>query len=657
MEQFVCAEAHQRPARTFNLPRKNQRIAVVGTDLDGLALALRFSQRNYPVTVYEQGSRIGESLYDLLPEASLEAEIEQQFAATSCRFVLDTDFGTLEPFDVMFVCARYRDVIPAALGVFYGSEDDPVFALSEGITFVNRIEGFLKTGVLSAVEQVSEQSNTPDQTLFIDIPAPEIVGGQFTTETLKLEAQRCALCDCDSCYRRCALMQVYKRFPKPLMRDVSMTVTPTDLVQKHVATRLIASCSQCGSCTNACPLGLDIRSLIMDARRALVRRGEMPPAFHAFWLADFAHSDCNSLVRFAPTNSTGSGEIDDSPVGAPGDSTARYAFFPGCQLGASDPRYVVEAYRRLLVFDSDCSILLTCCGAPLFWAGLEDEQADKNTALVDDWERLGRPTLITACPTCAEMLTRSLPQAQTVSLYTLPLGTFATAGKGCFVSVFDPCAARHDVGSQDAIRQALLTAGYQLDPLAHERLDALCCGWGGQYQIVNPQLSQHVSTTCEELSNNPYVTWCANCRDTFAADGKEAWHFLDLLCGLNNGPLREPPTVSQRRRNREALVAVLVREFWPCEIPDILSSIATPRRVLIDEAIAKQLSQDWILESDAEEAVLACEASGNRFLNEETGAFVGYQRLGTITLWVEYRFDGEACRLTNAYAHRMNILT
>ena len=51
----------------------------------------------------------------------------------------------------------------------------------------------------------------------------------------------------------------------------------------------------------------------------------------------------------------------------------------------------------------------------------------------------------------------------------------------------------------------------------------------------------------EEL---PYVTYCVNCRESFAGQGKEAVHILDLLFGLNgagapggdgDGALAQPP--------------------------------------------------------------------------------------------------------------------
>jgi Fe-S oxidoreductase len=632
LERSLCKLAKRRPAKLYNLPKKDTSVAVIGAELDGLAIALRLAQRRYQVTIYEPSNQLGGRLSDYLAREVFLPAIEAPFAVTDCRFEFNYEFGSIPRADAVFVSTRFRDKVHPSPHVFFGTEDEPVLALAEGISLVNIIEGFLKTGIVSSRGNNPLVDNKPDKAAFKSLPIPKLEQGLFTEENLRAEADRCALCDCDSCYRRCALMRFYRHFPKPMMRAVSMTVTPTDLVQKHAAMRLVASCSQCGACKNACPLDLDPQSLIMDARRALVRRGDMPPVFRAFWLADMAHADQQGITRLSPSG-----------------NKASLAFFPGCQLGASDPRYVTETYRRLLSYDPNCALMLSCCGAPVYWAGAEEESAEKVARLTSNWKRLGKPTLVTACPTCVKMLSKALPEASTIPLYSLPLGKTAVRGAGRTVSVFDPCAGRNDTASQDAIRQLLIDADYTLVALPYEKTDAQCCGWGGQYEIANPELSQSVSTACESLSEHPYITWCTNCRDTFAADGKEAWHVLDLLLGINEQQ-RKPPTVSQRRINRETLSQSLLSGFWKEE-----TAPAQPSGSLrIDDELARRISDEWILETDLEDTIAECESSGMRFYDEGEGAFIGYRQLEATTLWVVYTPEANGYHVLNAYTHRMN---
>jgi hypothetical protein len=344
----------------------------------------------------------------------------------------------------------------------------------------------------------------------------------------------------------------------------------------------------------------------------------------------------------------------------------KYAFFPGCQLGASDPRYVSLTYARLLELDSSVAMMLACCGAPVFWAGDEPGAAAHSRWLKEQWQQLGEPILITVCPTCVQMLRTALPDAQTISLYSLPLAINRSAGFSAPVSVFDPCAGRHDMVSQDAIRQMLVDAGFRLEPLPKERDEATCCGWGGQYSIANPKLSRQVSLDAATMLPNTYITWCVNCRDTFAAHGKPAWHILDLILGLSDNPaLREPPTISERRRNREKLQALVLERFFGKQHTGSAASAAASNcqsatqnqaLLLIDAPLARKLSDEWILEEDVWQTLLECEQSQVKFYDASRDCYIGHKRLKATTLWIEYHREGANFRLSSAYQHRMNIV-
>jgi hypothetical protein len=64
-----------------------------------------------------------------------------------------------------------------------------------------------------------------------------------------------------------------------------------------------------------------------------------------------------------------------------------------------------------------------------------------------------------------------------------------------------------------------------------------------------------------EMSPLPYITYCTNCRDIFAKDGKPAVHLLDLLFDLNLIE-RTPPTWTKRRPNREELKRNMEKTLW-----------------------------------------------------------------------------------------------
>ena len=77
---------------------------------------------------------------------------------------------------------------------------------------------------------------------------------------------------------------------------------------------------------------------------------------------------------------------------------------PGCQLGAADPRYVTLPYQWLLSKKADTGLLLRCCGVPAAWSGDEEMHQRELADIRSDWEALGKPILILACPSCGQTI-------------------------------------------------------------------------------------------------------------------------------------------------------------------------------------------------------------------------------------------------------------
>ena len=115
---------------------------------------------------------------------------------------------------------------------------------------------------------------------------------------------------------------------------------------------------------------------------------------------------------------TSEGAFASAPSGR---RPATYAFYPGCQLGASNPEHVLRVYD-FLAARLDMGVFLGCCGAPAYWAGDEARlQADLERDQADLGE-LGKPTLVFACATCATLFASFLPEIPGVSVYELLAG-------------------------------------------------------------------------------------------------------------------------------------------------------------------------------------------------------------------------------------------
>lgn len=153
-----------------------------------------------------------------------------------------------------------------------------------------------------------------------------------------------------------------------------------------------------------------------------------------------------------------------------------------------------------------------------------------------------------------------------------------------------------------------------------------------------------------------YVTYCAVCRDFFAARGKRTLHLLDLIYGSDPAADAERPApgFSQRHENRARLKRKLLKEVWGEEMDGTQASYeAIPLRMTGE--VQARLEERLILVEDIQRVIEHAERTGRKLLNPETGRFLAYFKPTAVTYWVEYSPEGDAFTVHNAYSHRMEI--
>ena len=668
LEKAAVAYAANTQPNSYNLPPKKGRIAVVGAGLSGLGCALRLANRKYHVDVYERSARVGGRLWDEMDPEIFLADIRLQFSNEEYGLFLDHAVETLEPlrarYDAIYVATGSggdafgltcendgREGIPWASrlpGVFLGGAlfgANSMEALSQGLKASLCIEDYLKTGAMRSAERVppTRMRQAPEAIASTPVVLPADDALSMKEEAVA-EAARCIRCRCDACVRHCGLMRYFKKFPGRIAEEVEITITPGTLDGNGtVATRLIASCNQCGLCAEVCPERIDMGEFLRASHQAMREKGAMPQAFHDFWLRDmeFANSERASLS--APP---------------PGGTTCTRIFFPGCQLGASDPRYVKESYRFLLGLEPGVALRLGCCGAPAVWAGDMELFRRVRERILDDWRALGSPQMVMACPTCLEMFARYIPEIDCAPLVDILAASGhppAEQGNGEIVSVFDPCASRNRPESQRAARSLVRGAGYELAPLPYEGKRAQCCSYGGQIDIAAPKYARWLADQRSKDGEAPYVVYCSNCRDVFAHAGKPVRHVLDVFFGLN-GWNAAPPTFDERRKRREDMKTDLIQEFWPdMELRGREESMENRKTILIAPELREKMNRERLLEEDALDVIEECERSGRRIWDPSAERYFGCKEIGFMTQWVEYAPSPEGYALFNTYAHRMKI--
>jgi NADPH-dependent glutamate synthase beta subunit-like oxidoreductase len=421
LERAVLSNAKAKSAARYRLPGKGKTVAVIGGGICGLFCAQALLLKQYSVLLYEAMPHLGGSHAEAFALPDVQTEIAGQFEGRDIQILLGEHVASLEDLQT--------DAVFIATGE--GGEDFGLLSTWDASTYATRRPHvFMAGGVagvhaLDAARQGREAADQIDRFLMGGKPVPAeerhlcgyipriegipsrrlISEASLTPESAAAEARRCLKCDCDECMQGCLMLRGYSISPPDFAREIvnDLKIVSHGTASRN-ATRKIASCNLCGLCSKLCPEGADIGEMVGLARNARVAQGSYPSAFHEFWLEQMTFS-----LR------------DASLVGLPDDiEHCSHVFFPGCQLGASDPEYVLRSFEFLqMTIPGKTGLMLSCCGAPADWAGQEERHGEVVSLLRRQWQSLGSPTVVFACATCARQWSKFLPEAECVSLYEM----------------------------------------------------------------------------------------------------------------------------------------------------------------------------------------------------------------------------------------------
>lgn len=722
LERSVLEHATRKEPVNYNIPAKNKSIAIIGAGISGMACALRMATKKYRVTVYEKSDALGGRLSERIPSQIMEDDFALQMKHLKYNVKFNTEIASLDQvlelgyednkaanetsksaaasvmrassmnasrslegtYDAIYVATGsggnifgidYSEeyggpcMILGETAVFLGGEaagSDPIHALADGLRVSTAIDNYTMTGVLKYPVYPTTEISI-DEAAFVTTEAVASGGEIYTKEEAVEEAKRCMKCQCNACRLHCDLTDYLRKWPLRLRDEIVATTAPgTSELHATPAIRLINTCTHCGLCRDTCPEGIDMDGLIQASRYRMHQLDRMPWAFNDFFLRDmeFTNGPDAYMCR--------------APKGY--DAKAEYAFFPGCQLGASDPEIVRRSYSYLLAHEPSTAVMLGCCGVPADWAGDEELRDSVVGRIREDWLSLGRPVMVLACPTCRNTFAKYLHEVETVFIYELmdkwgidELPGCSDADNSCVeyggfsgacnvsgaCSVFDPCATAPDENVRSAVRNLCEKMGIRLESLPLQEKWTACCSYGGHGRLADPAFSEFVREKRVSESDLPYITYCINCRDSFMEEGKEAPHLLNLLFDIRP----KLYTYTERRHNRKNLRSEL-EKMLNCEssISDTASGesplgCAAEVYLEIPEETRLKLHREFILEDEAADVVAFCEKTGRSVYNSESDSHTGYRKIGNMTYWVEYRHTGNAGRyvLLNAYSHRMTI--
>ena len=286
------------------------------------------------------------------------------------------------------------------------------------------------------------------------------------------EVTRCMLCP-NMCLHVCPVFDAERR----------LTVSPS--VKSRLAylgevEEAVYHCLPCDACKNACPMGISVNDNLRG-----YRGGEMA---------------LKAVERFEGSLKKIQVETRDG----------RILYFPGCSTFESGLFDVtVEVLEKLGI---DFALTnLHCCGMPYYELGLFDKFKEKISRLKGAAERY--EGVISNCPHCVHLMRENGIKAAHILTVLKPVKI------GGDVSYHDPCILARKLDVVEEPRKLLSEMGFELHESAFSGKDTHCCGYGGVYRYVAPEMAEKVAKRRREHFDYPVVTACPSCR--MALKGKD----------------------------------------------------------------------------------------------------------------------------------------
>lgn len=337
-------------------------------------------------------------------------------------------------------------------------------------------------------------------------------------------------------------------FMRNLMECFGFGPTPEDDNLTDYGTSVFR-CSLCGDCAEVCPVGLPIRELWLDLRRELAAGGHAPAKTRA--IRANLESSHNVFDEDNDERADWLENMRRAPRGVV-KRRAQTVYFTGC-VGAYFPlaQKIPMALVELLAAAGDDFTVMGpdewCCGFPLLGSGQPDALEQIVLHNVEEVRKRGATTVVFTCPSClqiwkeryAEYADLSGLRLVHASEYVLDLvrsGSVPLGRLDTRVTYHDPCDLGRGGGVFNDPRELLRAVpGLELVEMEHHGRHSLCCGGGGNLEMIDPKLSSDMAARrvaeAQATGAEIVVTSCQQCVRTLATHvrrNKVALEVIDL---------------------------------------------------------------------------------------------------------------------------------
>jgi len=354
----------------------------------------------------------------------------------------------------------------------------------------------------------------------------------------KLSYDEVAKCSrCGFCLPNCPIYLVEKKeSATPRGRNaITRSVIESKLEWSPEIEKSVFTCLGCGACTAACFPKVQTKELVFRNRECLVGEGLYPK------IADRVAGFLEESHNISDDDNEERGEwreyLRDLPEHAFEKEHAEVIFFVGCVASffPMAQKIPVNMARIMEKAEVDFTILggeEWCCGFPLIGAGMPDKIKALMDHNLDKIKRVGAKEIVFTCPSCYHTW-KHLYQPEVKMYHSSQMLEQLIKNKrislkeiNATVTYHDPCDLGRNSGVFEEPREVLKAIpGIKLVELSHNRQLSMCCGGGGNLEMVNPDLVGKVAQmkidAIKETGADMVVSSCQQCLRTIATRARK----------------------------------------------------------------------------------------------------------------------------------------
>jgi heterodisulfide reductase subunit D len=317
---------------------------------------------------------------------------------------------------------------------------------------------------------------------------------------------------------------------------------PTEEELKHFS-ETVYRCTLCGRCQETCPSGIMLRDLWFSLRQDLVHSDAYPKKVDM--IRENVAESHNVFDEDNEERADWVEDLRDPPDHGYIKDQAQVVYFTGCvaayfPMAQKIPMALAEVLEKA---KADFTLLGEkewCCGFPLLGAGLRDHLKDNIEHNIQAVKAKGASQVVFACPSCYQMWREHYPHDFEIYHVTQYLNQLITSGQlplknlDLTVTFHDPCDLGRGSREYHAPREVIRAIpGVNFVEMAHNRENCLCCGGGGNLEMIDVGLSSEIARAKidEVLATkaDAVITACQQCVRTMATYARRNKIKLDVM--------------------------------------------------------------------------------------------------------------------------------